>query len=364
MSKLAEDARKYWNVQTFCLLTLTLIALGVALSLLRTVLVPFVLAVFLTHCLIPVIDAQRRYLRLPKGVAIAATALLSAVLIALCGSLVAGSVSSASHRLADYETQFQHFTESMARSVPLARFGVEVDAEQIARFFTIQEGTGWQFISAALGEAANVLSGGVIVMIFMLFLLLSSRGGADGQRPSGMLGEIETSVQRYIVTTVLLSLATALLVGLSLAVLGVELAWIFAFLTFLLNFVPSIGAIIASLLPLPVILLSPELSMTAKVSAIVIPALIQFLVGSFIQPKVQGSALALHPVVVLLALMFFGMIWGISGAFLAAPITAVVRIICARIPVTRPLADVLAGNLRVLAAEDRGTAAAERTRLA
>ena len=86
----------------------------------------------------------------------------------------------------------------------------------------------------------------------------------DGQRPSGMLGEIEASVQRYIVTTVLLSLAMGLLVGLTLAVLRVELAWVFGFFAFRLNFVPAIGAIIASLLPLPVILLSPDMSMTAK----------------------------------------------------------------------------------------------------
>src|SRR5208283_1287364 len=133
--------------------------------------------------------------------------------------------------------------------------------------------------------------------------------------------------------------------------LGVEFAWVFGLLAFLLNFVPSIGAIIASLLPLPVILLSPDMSLTAKVLAIVIPAAIQIVIGSFVQPRVQGHALDLHPVVIVLALIFFGMIWGLMGAFLATPITAVVRIIFARIPITRPLADMLAGNLDVLSAE-------------
>jgi AI-2 transport protein TqsA len=130
----------------------------------------------------------------------------------------------------------------------------------------------------------------------------------------------------------------------------VEFAWVFALLAFLLNFVPSVGAIIASLLPLPVILLSPEMSLTAKLLAFAIPAAIQFVIGSFVQPRVQGHALDLHPVVIVLALIFFGMIWGLMGAFLATPITAVVRIIFARIPITRPLADMLAGNLDVLSA--------------
>ena len=130
----------------------------------------------------------------------------------------------------------------------------------------------------------------------MLFLLL---GGKADRRPSGVLAEIETSVKSYIVSTIFLSAATGMLLGATLAVLGVEFAWVFGLLAFLLNFVPSIGAIIASLLPLPVILLSANLSVTAKVLAIVVPAAVQFVIGSFVQPRVQGHALDLHPVVIL-----------------------------------------------------------------
>ena len=311
-------------------------------------LVPFVLAVFLTYCLTPLIDAQRRYLRMPRGLAIASAVVLALVVLAFCGSVVATSINSASRRLQDYEKQFQDLTERLASSVPLERLGIKTDAEQIRGFLAAQEGAGWQLVSAVLSEATNVLSNGALVMIFMLFLLL---GRKSDPRPSGdVLAEIETSVKSYIVSTIFLSAVTGLLVGLSLALLGVEFAWVFGLLAFLLNFVPSIGAIIASLLPLPVILLSPDMSLTAKVLAIVIPAAIQFVIGSFVQPRVLGHALDLHPVVIVLALIFFGMIWGLMGAFLATPITAVVRIIFARIPITRPLADMLAGNLDVLSA--------------
>jgi AI-2 transport protein TqsA len=357
-----KSLRGDWSVQTFCLLTLTLIAIGATLYLLRPVLVPFVLAVFLTNCLTPIIDAQRRYLRAPWGVAVASTVLLALVVVLLCGALIATSIGNASTRLKDYEKQFQRFTESMASAVPTERFGVHLDAQEIGRFFAVQEGTGWQFITTVLAEATNVLSSGVIVIIFMIFLLLGNKAGH--QPAAGILGEIECNVRKYIVTTVFLSLGTGSLVGLTLAALGVELAWVFGLFAFLLNFVPSIGAIIASLLPLPVILLSPDLSITSKVLAITIPALIHFVVGSFVQPRVQGNALALHPVTVLLSLMFFGMIWGVTGAFLATPITAVVRIVCARVPATRPLAEVLAGNLKSLSVDDEAATFAERSRLA
>jgi AI-2 transport protein TqsA len=344
-----DDVRTYQRVQTFCLVALTLIALGAAAYLLRPVLVPFVLAVFLTYCLTPLIDAQRRYLRMPRGPAIVSSVLLSLVVLALGGSVVATSISSASRRLPDYEKQFQDLTERFAASVPLERLGIKIDAEQIRTFLAAQEGVGWQFVSTMLSEATNVLSNGALVLIFMLFLLL---GRKSDPRPSAdVLFEIETRVKRYIVSTICLSAVTGLLVGLSLAVLGVEFAWVFALLAFLLNFVPSIGAIIASLLPLPVILLSPQLSPTAQVLAIAIPAVIQFAIGSFVQPRVQGNALDLHPVTIVLSLIFFGMIWGLIGAFLATPITAVVRIVFERISITRPLAQMLAGNLDALSAE-------------
>jgi AI-2 transport protein TqsA len=351
MAKLDDDVRTYWGVQTFCLLTLTLIALGGTLYLLRPVLVPFVLAVFLANCLAPVIESQQRYLHAPRSVAILSTVVVALLAVTLCGSFVATSVGSALDRLGAYEQQFKDFTKATAQRLPLERLGLKADPEELARFFAVQEGTGWQFISAVLGGATSVVSSGVIVLVFMLFLMA---GKAKHPRHSGMLGEIERSVERYVVTIVLLSLATGLLVALTLAILGVELAWVFGFLTFLLNFVPTVGAIIASLLPLPVILFSPDLPLAAKILAIAIPATIQFVIGSFVQPRVQGNALDLHPVIVLLALMFFGLIWGITGAFLAAPITGVVRIVCARIPVMQPVAAVLAGDLTVFSGQERG----------
>jgi AI-2 transport protein TqsA len=96
------------------------------------------------------------------------------------------------------------------------------------------------------------------------------------------------------------------------------------------------------------------MSIVAKILAIAIPGAIQFVTGNIIQPRFMGSALDLHPVIVLMALIFFGMIWGIVGAFLAVPITAVIRIVLEKIPDTRPVAELLAGRLDAFA-EDRSS---------
>ena len=148
----------------------------------------------------------------------------------------------------------------------------------------------------------------------------------------------------FVLAKVLLSVLTGVLAGVTLAILGVELAFVFGFFAFLLNFIPSLGSLIATLLPLPIVLLSPDLSTAVKVLAFVIPGSIQFVIGNIMEPKIMGSSLDLHPVTILTSLIFFGMLWGVVGMLLAAPITAVIKILCERLEITRPVAELLAGR--------------------
>jgi AI-2 transport protein TqsA len=118
----------------------------------------------------------------------------------------------------------------------------------------------------------------------------------------------------------------------------------FGLLTFLLNFIPTIGSIIATLLPLPIVLLQFD-SPVKWLVVILIPAAIQGIVGNFIEPKLFSDSLDLHPASILLALTFWGIIWGPVGMFLAVPIIVVLKIAMARIPATRPIAELMAGRL-------------------
>ena len=220
MTKL-DDVRTYQRVQTFCLLALTLMALGMALYLLRPVLVPFVLAVLLTYCVTPLIDAQQRYSRMPRGLAIVSAMVLALVVLVLCGCVVATSINRAGRRVQDYDQQFQDLTERFISSVPLERLGIKTNSQQV-RAFLAAKGAGWQLVSAALSEVANVLSNGALVMIIMLFLLLGRR--PDPRPSADLLAQIETRVKRYIVSTIYLSAMTGLLLGLTLAQAGVEFA--------------------------------------------------------------------------------------------------------------------------------------------
>ena len=347
----SEQARADLHVQTVCLLILAFVATGVALWLLKQVLVPFVLALFFAACLKPVITFQVARLRAPQPLAVAGAVLFAILMIVIIGIPLGILINKARPV---FQQRLDQFVVSAAHVLPLERFGFKSPlitptpppGTPTPAPSWPDQATNWLFsaIGSAVGEVTGVATGTLLVIIFTLFILLGRRGERR-QSSRGMRAEIEARVQLYISQMVLLSAIAGIAVGIVLAVLGVPFAPVFGFLAFLLNFIPTIGSIVATLLPLPIILLSPEMGLTAKTLAIAIPAAMQIYLGNAVQPRVLGNALDLHPIVVLISLIFWGMIWGVAGAFLATPMTAVLRIVLEKIPATRPLAELLAGRL-------------------
>lgn len=210
------------------------------------------------------------------------------------------------------------------------------------RIFQVSTATMYNLMVGLASSLLALLSQGLLVLIFVLFMLL---GAAARPRPtSGLWAEVEWRVRRYVAIKVAVSAITGLLVGIVLALLGVDLALSFGLLTFLLNFIPNIGSVVATLLPLPIVLLAPDASPVVIVLAIAIPGTIQFVIGNIIEPRVMGESLDLHPITVLAALILWGMIWGMVGMFIAAPLTAVAKILFEKLDATRPIAAILAGR--------------------
>jgi AI-2 transport protein TqsA len=336
------DLEQDQRIRTVCLLILTGLGIGFALYVLRPVLIPFVLAIFLTYCLVPLVDFQIKRLRVPRPLALLSTAVLAALILVGLGMIVSTSVSQMSASSETYRDSLLGLIDELAEDLPLEWLGLEWDSDEAAHFNLSDRSIG-RMVSSTIGAIVGVLSQGMLVLIFVIFLLAGRT--SSGASSEGLVAEVEASVRRYLLAMVSVSGLTGILVGVTLKVLGVDFALVFGLMAFLLNFIPNIGSIIATIVPLPVVLLNPELSPTAKVLAFAIPGLIQFVIGNLLAPKVMGQSLDLHPVVVLLALIFFGMLWGIIGMFLATPITAVIKILLEKLQLTAPLAGVLAGRL-------------------
>ncbi|MEE2672729.1 MAG: AI-2E family transporter [Myxococcota bacterium] len=334
---MATDTQR--GIQNVCLMILAAVAVGFVLVWFRSVLIPFVLAVFVAYGLAPVIEIQTSRLRVPRPLAVLMTLLLGIVLLSTAGGLVSTSIQQLSENADSYQAQIEQTVEKVLDSPLVATlapgFADELNFREIVP--TRQLGA---VLLGTTNAIVDLLSKGLIVLVFLFFLL----SGESAVRSRGVRAEVEAKIRRYIVIQGALSAATGILVGGILALLGVPLAMVFGLFAFLLNFIPNVGSAIATLLPLPVVLMNPEISSGVAVLAILLPALVQFTIGNVISPKVMGDSLELHPVTILLALMVWGALWGVVGMLLATPITSVLKMLLERMPLTQPLARLMAGH--------------------
>ena len=346
---MAKDRENYeQRIQTICLLILTALGITAALYFFASVLIPFVLAIFLTLCLIPAIDVQMKLLRIPRRTAILTTVAVGCTLLMLGAFLVTAAATQIAESKDDYEKQFRQLLVKTRGLLPPDWYTDPNDpsVDPSEPLIRIPTNTIRKVLTDTASSIMGVISNGLLVVIFMIFMIAGQ--GTFKAPPGSLWWEVESRIKRYVLTMMLTSGVTGVLVGLVLTVLKVKFGWMFGFLAFLLNFIPSIGSVIATLLPLPVALIDPQLGMISKVLVLAIPGGIQFVIGNLLQPKMMGESLDLHPVVVLLSLIFFGTIWGIIGMFLAVPITGVVKILLQRFGYTRAIADLIAGKTDML----------------
>ena len=171
--------------------------------------------------------------------------------------------------------------------------------------------------------------------------------GKKSKNTSPEWNDIIGHIKKYIFTKFITSSITGVMQqDLIYWFLGLELAFIFGSLTFILNFIPVVGSIIAVLLPIPIAILQyPDLSSVLLI--IFLPAIIHQIIGNVVEPKIFGDAFGLHPITILLSLIFWGMIWGIIGVLLAAPLTAIIRVSFERFDSTRQIARLLEGKVHL-----------------
>jgi AI-2 transport protein TqsA len=315
---------------------MAVVTLAGALYWLRPVMIPLVLAMLLTHALLPVVDLLQSRARIPRWVAISGAVALCMALGVLLVLLVTDSVDQLKGRSATYERQINLLWESGIAT--LAGWGVDVGQQSLDEVLPRAQ------LQKLLGTAAknllSLLSNTFLVLIFAIYLMGGRRLPPEG----GIRARIEAKVRRYLVVKLSLSVLTGAVSGIILLVLGVDFALLFGVLAVVLNFVPNVGSIIATLLPLPVILVDPNLGPVAVTLALLLPGAVQMTVGNVLEPKMLGESLALHPITVLCALVFWGMLWGIPGMLLAIPLTSVVEILAGELEMTRPFARLLAGQ--------------------
>lgn len=201
---------------------------------------------------------------------------------------------------------------------------------------------------SALGGARSFLTTFFLICLYVAFMmaertaitqkiLLAATSKRFGHELGHLVSAISNSLQRYLGVKTLISAMTGLFSYAVFRLLGLEFAETWGVLTFALNFIPSIGSVVAVIFPALVALVQFE-SLTPFFVIVFGCGMVQFMIGNLLDPALTGRSLNLSTLVVILALMFWSTIWGIIGAFLSVPLTVCLLIIFSHIPATRPVA--------------------------
>jgi predicted PurR-regulated permease PerM len=316
---------------------ITLVMVGFVLKAAQVVVLPLIIAWLLSYLFAPVVNFLARH-KVPTGVAVLAVLLILIGFFYLIGFFVQSRVMQFVNQYDEYALQLNQIaSDVMVRfNIPETYFD-EYD-------WTGQIGKGLMNLS---GSFVNIVSNMGMILIFLVFMLLGKPYGRrklheafQGDRAgkiTSVTDSITGQISRYLSIKVAVSAVTAVLVYLALIIMKVDFPVTWAVFTFLLNFIPTVGSIIATVPPVLVALVKFYPGFWPAIIVLIILLLIQQTMGSFIEPKLMGDSLNLSPVVILLSLVFWGWLWGITGALLSVPIAAAIKIVCENIEPLRPV---------------------------
>lgn len=327
------------KVTRTCLITITLVTVAFALTFTRTIMIPFILALFIALVVEPIITRLQVRHHFPRALAVT----IGIAMIAFGGALSFFLIATGIRQLMDnadlYQQRFMEMSDTLLGS--LANYGL-VPEEKEARMASFVANIPLFGVMRSVAETAiQGISDTFLVFIFIIFLLGGTHRFALPKQ--GLWGRVNTGIRSYLITKTIVSVAVGFLSWAVLAIFKLDMAPMFGFLAFLLNFIPNIGSTMATLLPLPVAML--QYGQVIPVTCVIlIPAFIHFVIGNIIEPKLLGHNLDLHPITVLLTLMFWGLIWGVAGMILATPLTVVIKIILENQPSSQRFAHWMAGR--------------------
>lgn len=304
------------------------------LSWFQTVLVPFFLAVFLMYLvdpLVEVIDVSPKYFlcictshgrrarRTSKGCSRAFASLCAVSILCIFFGLLGYITVLSVHGLDVDAYQKGYNTLIVGVEKVFTQIGLPVNITT-----TLHDNVD-KLARVVITETMDLLSVMFVTIIYLTYFLCTRTRASDA---GGAWSKIEQDIQRFVTLKAFLSLFVALLVTIVYVSLNVGLAIVWGILTFILNWIPNVGAMMASVAPICIIVITPGEIMNPmeKFLAITLPMCFHMFVGNFIEPKVFGKKLEMDPVIVILSLSAWGLLWGVVGMMLSVPLTAAAKI--------------------------------------
>ncbi|HPE86807.1 MAG TPA: AI-2E family transporter [Bacteroidales bacterium] len=322
------------------------VAILLALIYGQSLLIPFILAVlfwFLIRVVKRIIHKTRITKKWPDWLMTAISTIFILGMISLAGNLISSNIQELSRSMPQYEVNISKISTLINE-----RLNINLVDE-------IKELTGQMEFGGILGAIFNAIKGlignGFTILLYLIFLLLEEsvfqiklraiyKNPKQLKHINDLLHAIDDSVSNYIALKTFVSLLTGALSYIALLFIGVDAPFFWAFLIFLLNYIPTIGSLVATIFPAIFAMLQFG-DLTPAILVLSIVGGIQLVIGNYVDPRLMGSSLNISTLVVFLTLLLWGMIWGVIGMLLSVPITVIMILILSEFPNGKPVAIML-----------------------
>jgi len=322
-----------------------IVLLSAALYLASSVFAPLAFALFILAVVWPLQEALEKWL--PKAVALLLTLSCTVIVVLVFASMIAWALSAVGDWLLNNVQRFQVLYLQATKW--LEEQGIFVAGVLAERFDVLWLIRLFQEIARRLNRLAGFA---ILVFVFLMMALLEVRQfrrklasldqQGNGGRLARAISEIAAKFRRYMLVRTLLSLLTGIIIWGFALLAGLEPAAAWGLLAFALNYIPFIGPFVATLLPALFAIAQLD-TWQAVILVFIGLTAIQFLIGNYIEPLAAGAALSISPLVVVFAVFFWGLLWGIPGALIGVPIMLTVIAICAQFPSSSWVATLLSG---------------------
>jgi predicted PurR-regulated permease PerM len=308
----------------------------------RSIITPFLLALFVSIiCAQPISWLEKK--KLPRWLALIIVILGLVLIFSGFSLLIGGTITSFSGNIAKYGSTLTAIINSFIQF--LNEHGLNIPKDQMSTL--IQPARILEFTASALNGLFNMMGNTFLIFLIILFILMEfgsfpvkAKAILSGSDESiAYFSTIIQSIRQYLWIKTLVGLAEGILIYVALLIIGVDYPLLWALIAFLMNYIPNIGSILASI---PTILFAlVQLGLGGALWTLATFMFIHNVIGNFLEPRIMGKGLGLSTLVVFLSLMFWGFILGTVGMFLSVPITMTIKIIMEQNEKTRWLAILL-----------------------
>lgn len=346
---MTDETRDLRAIKLFVGFITTVIAV-IILKALANIFLPLCMALLLYFLLNGLVKKLVQW-KIPRFIVLIFLLFSIFILLYFLGTLIYSSASSFVEKFPAYSERVLGMIKNFSEKLKIPIGQVENYINTIDWTKSLDSATA--LLSSTFGSFAAFVGNLLLVLVYLIFMLAGGHSmnirldrAFEPERAAKVktvINDIESQVRQYLAIKTFISLLNGTIAGIILFIAGVDFVIFSALLVSLLNFIPNIGSVIATMFPVLICFLQYGFSL--RLLLVLLGLMVtQFTIGNAVEPRITGKSLNLSPIVILVSLIFWGFIWGIVGMILAVPLTSAMKIFCENIPTLKPIADLISAD--------------------